>query len=46
MTVARAALKITKIQILKFWKIKCSFFWRYDKTAVSSDKNVPLCLDS
>ena len=28
---ARAALKITKIQIFRFRKIKCSSVWRYDK---------------
>ena len=28
---ARAALKITKIQIFKFREVKCSSVWRYDK---------------
>ena len=28
---ARAAFKITKIQIFKFRKVKCSSVWRYDK---------------
>ena len=41
---ARAALKITKIQVFKFRKVKCSSVWRYDKTSVPSDKTVPLTL--
>ena len=38
---ARAALKITKIQIFKVRKVKCSSVWRYAKTSILSDKNIP-----
>ena len=37
---ARVALKISKVKIK--WKVKCSSVWKYDKTPVPSDKNVPL----